>query len=356
MRAAVWYGRQDTRVVDVPDAPSPGPGEVKIKIGWAGVCGTDLHEYNAGPVFMPITPHPLTGKSAPLTQGHEFAGIIAEVGPGVDNFKPGDRVTADSATWCGECWACLRHEYSLCHKGAFLGLGRDGVFAEYVTMPAAPVFHIPDNLSLQKASFCEPTAVALHALRRGRMMAGEDVMIISAGNQGLLTYQILKHGAANQIFVVARKGMRGDMARSMGATVLDPTEIDVVEEVKRRTNGIGVDLVIEAAGVPETIKMALRSARTQGRIVQVGFTEGPITVELNDLTMSEREWIGLLNNGGEFPQAIQLLADGRVDPTPMISNRIPLEDVVEKGLRECIVNKRANIKVLVNCNPDLWDA
>ena len=356
MRAAVWYGRQNTKVVDVPDAPSPGPGEVKVKIGWVGVCGTDLHEYSVGPVFMPIEPHPLTGKSAPLIQGHEFSGVIVEVGEGVDDFKAGDRVTADSATWCGKCWACLRHEYSLCDKAAFLGLGRDGVFAEYATIPVGPVYHIPDNLSLQSASFCEPTAVAVHALRKGRFQVGENVVVIGSGNQGLLTYQILKHSAANQVIVVARKGLRGEVARSLGATVLDPTEMDVVAEVKRRTGGIGADLVIETAGQAGTVQMALRACRTLGRVVQVGFFEGPVTLELNELLFQEREWIGLLNNGGEFPEAIQFLADGRVDPTPMISNRISLEEVVEKGLEECVVNKRGNVKVIVNCNRDLWDA
>lgn len=124
MKAAVWYGRQDTRLVDVPEPPAPGPGEVKIKVAWVGVCGTDLHEYAAGPIFMPIEPHPLTGKCAPLTQGHEFSGIIQQVGPGVNHFKPGDRITADSATWCGKCWACQRREYSLCDKAAFLGRAR----------------------------------------------------------------------------------------------------------------------------------------------------------------------------------------------------------------------------------------
>jgi (R,R)-butanediol dehydrogenase/meso-butanediol dehydrogenase/diacetyl reductase len=355
MRAAVWYGRKDTRVVDVPDAPSPGPGEVKIKIAWAGVCGTDLHEYSVGPVFMPVEPHPLTGKSAPLIQGHEFSGIIVEVGEGVDDFKPGDRVTADSATWCGKCWACQRHEYSLCEKAAFLGLGRDGVFAEYATIPVGPVYHIPDSLSLQKASFCEPTAVAVHALRRGRFQVGENVVIIGAGNQGLLAYQILKHSTANQVWVVARKGMRGDVARSLGATVLDPAEVDVVAEVQSKTGGIGADLVIETAGQAATAQMALKVCRTLGRVVQVGFFEGPVTLELNDLLFQEREWIGLLNNGGEFPEAIQFLARGWVDPSPMISNRIPLEEVVEKGFEECVVNKRGNVKVIVNCNPDLWD-
>jgi len=355
MRAAVWYGKQDTRVIDVPEPPSPGVGEVKIKVAWVGVCGTDLHEYSAGPIFMPIEPHPLTGKCAPLTQGHEFSGIIEEVGEGVDNFKPGDRVTADSATWCGECWACQRREYSLCDKCAFLGLGRDGVFAERVTMPVAGVFHIPDALPFDKASFCEPTAVAVHALRRGRMIPGESVLITGAGNQGLLTYQILKNSPAHQVFVAARKGMRSDLMRKLGAEVLDPTEIDVVEEVKQRTGGDGVDLAIETAGQPQTVAMAIKATRKQGRVVEVGIFEEPIALDLNDIVFNEIEFIGMLNNGGEIPQAIQLLADGRVDPGPMISNRIPLEDVVEKGLKECIENKSSNIKVLVNCNADLWE-
>jgi len=355
MRAAVWYGRKDTRVVDVPDAPSPGPGEVKIKVAWVGVCGTDLHEYSAGPIFMPVTPHPLTGKSAPLIQGHEFSGIITEVGSAVDRFKAGDRVTADSATWCGTCWACQRREYSLCDKCAFLGLGRDGVFAEYVTMPADGVFHIPPELSLEKASFCEPTAVAIHALRRGRMTPGESVLVIGAGNQGLLTWQILRHSGAHKIFVAARKGMRAALARQLGAEVLDPTEIDVVAEVKMRTGGDGVDLTIETAGQPETVTMALQSTRKLGRVVEVGIFEKPATFDLNDLVFHERELIGILNNGGEFPQAIQMLADGRVDPTPMISNRISLEEVVSKGFEECVLNKRANVKVIVNCNEDLRD-
>lgn len=355
MKAAVWYGKQDTRLMDVPEPPAPGPGEIKIKIGWVGVCGTDLHEYAAGPIFMPIEPHPLTGQSAPMTQGHEFAGIVVEVGSDVENFKPGDRVTADSAIWCGECWACQRLEFSLCYKSAFLGLGMNGVFAEYVTMPVGGVFHIPPELSLQKASFCEPTAVAIHALRRGRVLAGESVLVIGAGNQGLLTYQILKHSPAYKVFVASRKGMRSDIARSLGATVLDPEEVDVVEEVRKRTNGDGVDVTLETAGQPSTVAMALKATRKQGRIVEVGIFEAPVSVDLNELVFNEREWIGIMNNGGEFPQAIQMLADGRVDPEPMISNRIPLAEVVEKGFKACVENKRSNVKVIVNCNEDLWD-
>ena len=356
MRAAVWYGRQNTKVVDVPDAPEPGPGEVKIKVGWVGICGTDLHEYAAGPIWMPMEPHPLTGKSAPLIQGHEFAGVIAEVGSGVTDFKPGDRVTADSETHCGKCWACLRHEYSLCEICAYLGLGRDGVFAPYVTIPADSVFHLPLEISLQKASFSEPTAVAVHVLQRGRLMAGDSVLIIGAGNQGLLQYQLVRHSAASQVIMVEFEGKRAEVARSLGATVLDPEKVDVVAEVKKRTDGRGVDLALDDAGQSETLTMALQATRTQGRVVEVGIFEKPATFNINDLVLRERELIGILNTGCMIPTALKLMAAGRVDPTPLISNRIDLEDVVEKGFKECIVNKATNVKVIVNCNPDLWDA
>jgi (R,R)-butanediol dehydrogenase/meso-butanediol dehydrogenase/diacetyl reductase len=187
------------------------------------------------------------------------------------------------------------------------------------------------------------------------MMPGDSVLVIGAGNQGLLTYQILKHSPAHKVFVVARKGKRSDIAKQLGAEVFDPTEMDVVSEVKKHTGGDGVDLTIETAGQPGTVAMALQATRKQGRVVEAGIFEKPIQLELNELVFNERELIGIMNNGGEFPQAIQMLADGRVDPTPMISNRISLEDVVEKGFKECIANKRGNVKVIVNCNSDLWN-
>lgn len=356
MRAAVWHGRRDTRLEEVPEAPPPGPGEIRIKVAWVGICGTDLHEYAAGPIFMPVgEPHPLTGKAAPLIQGHEFSGIVVEAGPGVEGFKPGDRVTADSATWCGSCWACRRHEFSLCSKAAFVGLGRDGAFAEYITLPVGGVFHLPPELSLEKAAFVEPTAVALHAARRGRVIPGESALIVGAGNIGLLTYQVLKNSGATQVFVAETAPLRAEMARRLGATVLNPRETDVVSFVLEHTGGEGVDVALEIVGRAETLGTALRATRTQGRVVVVGIFEEPIQIQMNDLVMRERELIGMLNNGGEFPAAIQLLADGRIDPMPLVTGRITLEEVVDRGLEESIVNRAANVKILVNCNSDLRD-
>jgi len=181
-------------------------------------------------------------------------------------------------------------------------------------------------------------------------------LLIGAGNQGLLQYQLVKRAAASQVFMVELKGMRAEVARSLGATVFHPEEVDVVEEIKKRTGGIGVDLAIDDAGQSETLTMALQCTRTQGRVVEVGIFEKPATFNINDLVLHERELIGILNTGCLVPKSIQFLADGRVDPTPLISNRIDLEDVVEKGFEECVVNKANNVKVIVNCNRDLWDA
>jgi (R,R)-butanediol dehydrogenase/meso-butanediol dehydrogenase/diacetyl reductase len=141
----------------------------------------------------------------------------------------------------------------------------------------------------------------------------------------------------------------------LGATVLDPNKVDVVAEVRKRTNGAGVDLVLDDAGHSETLTMALQASRIQGRVVEVGIFEKPCTFNINDLVLKERELIGILNTGCMIPTALKLMAAGRVDPTLLISNRIDLEDVVEKGFKECIVHKDTNVKVIVNSNPDLWD-
>jgi len=156
--------------------------------------------------------------------------------------------------------------------------------------------------------------------------------------------------------MVELKGMRADVARSLGATVLHPEDGDVVEEIKARTGGMGVDLAIDDAGQESTIKMALQATRTQGRVVEVGIYEHPITFFPNDFVLKEKELIGILNTGSLIPKALQFLADGRIDPTPLISNRIGLENIVDEGFKECVFNKTSNVKVIVNLNPDLWDA
>lgn len=153
MKAALWYGAKDIRVENIPE-PTVKDDGVKIKVKWCGICGSDLHEYTMGPIFIPVkTPHPITGETAPVVMGHEFSGEVVEVGRNVTNVKPGDRVVVEPLIVCGECPACKAGHYNLCEKLGFHGLmGGGGGFSEYTTFPARFVHKIPDNLSYEKAA------------------------------------------------------------------------------------------------------------------------------------------------------------------------------------------------------------
>ena len=150
MQAALWHARDDVRVEEVPEPGAPGPGEVIIRVGACGICGTDLEEYRAGPLFIPVgRPNSLTGRQAPIILGHEFAGEVVEVGRGVTEFRPGDRVAPDVLLYCGTCYWCRRHQVMLCEKMAALGLSGDGGLAEYCRAPAAMCRPVPAALPIE---------------------------------------------------------------------------------------------------------------------------------------------------------------------------------------------------------------
>lgn len=347
MKAAVWYGNKDIRLEDRP-IDELGSDEVQIKVMAVGICGTDMHEWWAGPIFMPVDePHPLTGKKAPLTAGHEFSGVISAVGSAVKDFKVGDRVTSDSATWCGVCENCQKGWHSLCEKVAFLGLSRDGAFAEFVNVPAAPVVKLPDNVSFEWGAMVEPFAVAVHAHRRARTQVGENLVVIGAGTIGLMAIHVAKIAGVGKIFAVEVSEKRKAAAAALGAIVLDPSKDDVEAAVLSQTGNRGADIVMEIVGKQETVDLALSLPCTRGRVVIVGIFEEPITVDWNKIVMNELEVLGHLNNGGEIPQVIELMADGRLDAEPFITGRIGLSEVVEKGYEELISDK-SHIKILVD--------
>lgn len=183
MKALRWYGKEDVRYVDV-DEPKPGSGQAKVKIHYTGICGSDLHEYEIGPVFIPLEPHPLTNSKAPITLGHEFSGKVVEVGAGVNTLKPGDRVTGDCMWVCGECYYCKHSMLSLCDVASFTGLTVDGSFAEYLVAPDYTFYKIPDTVSDELAALVEPFEVAFHAVRQSNMRLGDTVAIVGAGPIG----------------------------------------------------------------------------------------------------------------------------------------------------------------------------
>jgi (R,R)-butanediol dehydrogenase/meso-butanediol dehydrogenase/diacetyl reductase len=348
MKAAVWHNKKDVRVEDVPEPPSPGPGEVKIEVHQTGICGSDLHEYDAGPIFIPTEEgHPLTGKKAPLILGHEFSGDIVEIGEGVTNVAVGDRVAPDACQYCGECYMCKVNRYSVCEKLAFTGLMSDGAFAKYVNVPAYTCFKLLPGLSYEAGALVEPISVGIHAIRQGKVLAGDTVAVVGAGTIGLVSIQAARAAGARKVFSIEVAKDRKQFAQDLGAIVLDPKETDVAADIQDQTDGQGVDVAIECIGKAETVNTCIQCAKRGGKIVVVGIFEKPGEVNYNDLVFQEKEVIGSLAYSGEFDTAIALLADGRIKAEPLITGKIKLDDIIEKGFDELLTNRESNIKIIV---------
>ena len=185
MLAAVWHAPKDIRVESVPLPPPPPPGWVQIKVAWCGICGSDLHEYLAGPIFIPTSPHPLTGKSGSVILGHEFTGDVVAVGEGVTSVRVGDRVAPDACQHCGVCQPCREGRYNVCEKLAFTGLHNDGAFARFVNVPAELCYILPDDVDYEAGALMEPLATGFKAVRMAGSILGLTVVVLGAGTIGL---------------------------------------------------------------------------------------------------------------------------------------------------------------------------
>lgn len=352
MKAAVWHARNDIRVEDAPEPSAPGPGEVVIRVGACGICGTDLEEYRAGPLFIPVdTPNPLTGRMAPLILGHEFAGEVVEVGRGVTAFKVGDRLAPDVLITCGECYWCQRHQLSLCDKLAALGLMGDGGLAEYCRLPVEMAIKLPNGLSDDHAAMAEPLSVAVRAVRRGRMLAGETVAIFGGGTIGLFCLQVARAAGASEVFVVEPLANRRDLAKQLGASdVINPLTTDPVETLHRWTRGIGPDLVLEASGASLVTPVAIGAARKGGRIVLVGLPVAATSFNFFQVVAGEKEIIGSLSHiyDEDYATAVRWLGDGRVLAEPLISARIPLDALLTDGLARLEQRPSETLKIIIH--------
>jgi (R,R)-butanediol dehydrogenase/meso-butanediol dehydrogenase/diacetyl reductase len=357
MKAAVWHGRRDVRIEEIPEPAAPGTGEVKLQVGWCGICGTDLHEYAAGPIFTQVNqPHPLSGRLAPLTPGHEFAGTVVEVGPGVTGFKVGDRVSPNPLLRCGECVYCRQGLPHLCTQIGFMGCHSDGGFGEYVNVnvargaqPIPVLYKLPDNVSLEAGAMVEPLAVGVHATKRGHLEAGETVAVIGAGPIGICMVQAVRAAGASQIIVLEPSAGRRAFAEESGATaVIDPTGTDAVKAIQALTNGLGVDCAFECVGAEKPLQLTVSTLRKGGRAVVVGIFEKPAALDYFDPVFFEKSLIGSFAYRDEFDAVIEMLADGRLQPEPMVTGRIGLDDIVGGGFEELLTNKESNVKILVS--------
>lgn len=347
MKAIRWHARRDVRYEDVPE-PTPGPGQVKAKIHYTGICGSDLHEYEAGPVFIQSTPHPLTGTMAPIILGHEFTGRVVELGEGVSGLKIGDRVTGECLWTCGKCYYCKRSRPSLCQSVAGTGLNVDGSMAEYMVAPAYTFYRLPDSISDEIGALVEPLAVAFHAIRQGRLQVGDSVAIVGGGPIGCAVTLAAKVAGASKIYVSEYSKGRREMALAMGATVvIDPAEGDPVAAIRDFTNGLGADVAFDCVGHRDSPPIAIKCARWAGTVVIVGVFSELSSIHFNEVVLGERTIVGSSAYAIEPSFVLEMIAKGTIEPSKFITGRIQLKDVVEKGFEELLKNKDAHLKILV---------
>ncbi|MEJ2708791.1 MAG: 2,3-butanediol dehydrogenase [Anaerolineales bacterium] len=350
MKAAIWYGRRDLRVEEVPEPPFPPPGQVKVEVAWCGICGSDLHEYVAGPLKIPVdTPHPLTGVQAPVILGHELSGRVVETGEGITRFKMGDRVALATLIGCQECRWCRSGLMGLCKNLAFLGKSwSGGGFSRYVNVPEYLCYPLPDELPDEIGAMVEPFAAAVRAVSQGELQQGETVAIVGAGPIGLLNVQAARILGAGKVIVLEPAGNRQELAFRCGADqVLDPFQDDPEEAFLELTDGQKADLVIECVGGTDTVLIAGRLARTRGRVVIMGVFEQPSRLDFTDLVFGEKTLIGSMGGYGKFSQAIEMMASGEFIGQPLITGRIPLTEIVSKGFEALLNDRESHIKVLV---------
>ena len=329
MQALVLHKVGDARYETVP-RPTAGPGEVLVRVGFCGVCGSDIPR-----TFVKGTYH------FPTVCGHEFAGTVESCGAEVTQYRPGDRVVVFPLLWCGRCTACERGNFVQCADYDYYGSRRDGGFAEYVAVPPRNLLRLPEGVSMEAASMTEPAAVALHALKRaGGSLFGATVAIFGAGPIGLMTAQWARMMGAAQVLIFDLIAEKLDMARRLGfKRVMNARECKPVERINELTGGHGAEVCIDAAGVPVTLTQAIAAARNNGRVVILGNPSGDVTLPAPLISQAMRREIDILGtwnssfsaagNNDDWHAVLAAAAAGAIDLDSLVTHRVPLANAFE---------------------------
>ncbi len=351
MKAAVYYGPGDVRIEQVHEPGPPGPGEVVIQVKMGSLCGTDASQFKAATMIPLNGPHPVSGHSGPVILGHEVVGIVVARGPGIAHLEIGQRVVPGAGWWCGTCPRCREGRINICENYYLYGIHADGGLAEFATFPAQMCVPVPADCTDEAAAMGQPCSVALHALSRGRITAEQTIALFGVGSIGSLLLAVLQAQTAGTQRVIALDVEQGrlETARALGATYqIDARSNDPIADIRALTDGRGVDLAIDATGIPETIAQALASVRRGGRLLQVGIPSTPVCLVMDTAVVHEKEFI--TTNGQvcsvDLPKALHLLTT--TDLARRVGYRvIDLDALVAEGLVP-LVEHRATAKVLID--------
>jgi len=320
MKALLLSKYRSLEIAEVP-TPGVGAGDVLIRVGACGICGSDVHGYDGS-----------SGRRIPpIVMGHEAAGRIATVGAGVSGLAEGDRVTFDSTIYCGACAYCKRGEVNLCDHRQVLGVScgdysRAGAFAEFVVVPARVVYKLPESISFAEAAMLEAVAVAIHAVSLAEISAESTALVVGAGTIGVLILQALRAAGCGRVLVSDLDATRLRMAKELGASDVLSANEDTVAQILQRTGGVGVDVAMEAVGRKETVNAAIASVRKGGTVVLVGNISPEATLPLQKVVTRQIRLQGSCASAGEYPEAIALMASGAIRVKPLITAIAPLAD------------------------------
>jgi len=321
LKALIYTKPYSFEYSDFPD-PVAGDDDVLIRVKACGICGSDVHGF--------------TGKTGrripPLIMGHEADGIVEGPGKNVSGFKEGDRVCFDSTVYCNKCDSCQAGLFNRCDKRQVLGVSvpafkRHGAFAEYVAVPSWIVSKIPDELSFVQAALLEPVSIGTHAANRAPISADDTVVVIGAGTIGLFILQAARLRGAAKVIAVDINEFRLDLAKKLGADkLINPLKSDLSEAVMQETEGKGANVTLEAVGYAKTFADAVSITRMGGHVVAVGNLEKNAEFDLQQLIARELTFTGSYASSGEFRDCIELVASGKINVEPLISDVLPLEE------------------------------
>lgn len=337
----VAYTRARTLALETVDdaatAPPP-PGHVTIDVAFTGICGTDLHIYH-GDMDARIDP--------PGVIGHEMSGRIADIAPDVTEWRSGDHVTVMPLVSCGQCPACRSGHGHICHRLVFLGIDATGSLQSRWTVPADTLVRLPAGLRLDHAALAEPTAVAVHDVRRAALRPGEKALVVGGGPIGLLIALVARLEGTD-VLLVEPDGYRRGVAEELGLSALDPGDAATGQSIADWTDGAGADVVFEVSGAAAGVTAAVDALATRGRLVQVAIHPAPREVSLHRFFWRELTLVGArLYERDDFETAVRLLAEGRVPAPTLISRVEPLDRAAHAF--EALESGAGVMKVLIDC-------
>lgn len=308
-------------LADLP-VPQAGREEVMVRVEACGICGSDVHGYDGS-----------TGRRIPpIVMGHEAAGTVEAVGADVKNYSKGDRVTFDSTVYCGKCEYCMHGQINLCDNREVIGVScgdyrRHGAFAEYVVVPERIMYPLPKDFSFDEAAMLEAVSVGMHGVKVSNVVGGETALVIGAGMIGLLTLQAAKAAGCKRVLIADVDATRLKLAKEVGADeVLNCSGAELVAEVMRLTDGRGVDLALEAVGRNETVAGAIDCTRKGGTVTLIGNIMPEVTLPLQKVVVRQLRLQGSCASSGEYPEAIELIASGKIQVKPLITAVASLEE------------------------------